>query len=242
MKPSSVPPRTPSTLPGSVHHRLNMYALAASAAGVGVLALAQPVEAKIVYTPAHLVVPRGWPGVTFIDLNHDGIADFKLENWWNSDTESGPEGILSAFPAAKSDGNGILGYGTAGKGSLIYFASALRAGAAIGPKQRFYYPKWNDWMLRASVSWGQWKDVTNRYLGFKFGISGKTHYGWARLNAHFNPDNYKITAVVTGYAYETVPNKPIVAGKTKGPDVVAVHPASLGHLAQGSAGLAAEVE
>jgi hypothetical protein len=33
-----------------MHHQLNMYALAASVAGVGVLALAQPAEAKILYT------------------------------------------------------------------------------------------------------------------------------------------------------------------------------------------------
>ncbi len=46
MKTSSQP-RTPSRLSDSLHHRLNMYALAASAAGVGVLALAQPAEAEI---------------------------------------------------------------------------------------------------------------------------------------------------------------------------------------------------
>jgi len=34
-------PRKPVCLSPSVHHRLNMYALAASAAGAGVLALAQ---------------------------------------------------------------------------------------------------------------------------------------------------------------------------------------------------------
>jgi hypothetical protein len=40
------------TLSDSVHHQLNMYALAASAAGVSVLALAQPAECKIIYTHA----------------------------------------------------------------------------------------------------------------------------------------------------------------------------------------------
>jgi hypothetical protein len=43
--------RAPSKLSDSVHHQLNMYALAASAAGVGILALAQTAEAKIIYTP-----------------------------------------------------------------------------------------------------------------------------------------------------------------------------------------------
>jgi len=222
-----------------LEQRLSGYALAASAAGVGVLALAQPAEAKIVYTPAHVVVHRGWPGTTFIDLNHDGTADFEFENWWLSNTESGSEGILSVFSAQKSQRNGIAGYGTAGKGTLVYFASALRAGARIGPKKSFFYPKVMDWMFRASAGWGQWNDVSNRYLGFKFRIKGKTHYGWARLNVHFNPNNYKINAVLTGYAYESIPNRPIIAGKTKGPDVTAVEPFSLGHLARGASGIPA---
>jgi hypothetical protein len=43
--------------------------------------------------------------------------------------------------------------------------------------------------------------------------------------------------VLTGYAYETIPNKAIIAGKIKGPDVVTVQsdtaPGSLGRLALG---------
>jgi hypothetical protein len=45
--------------------------------------------------------------------------------------------------------------------------------------------------------------------------------------------------MLSGYAYETIANKAIIAGKTKGPDVITVQPGSLGRLAQGSSGLAA---
>ena len=86
---------------------------------------------------------------------------------------------------------------------------------------------------------GPWVNVTNRYLGVKFKINGKLHYGWARLNVKVVRGQYEITATLTGYAYETIPNKAIIAGKTKGPDVITVQPGSLGRLAQGSAGLAA---
>ena len=47
--------RKTANLSKSVTHQLNMYALSASAAGVGALALAQPAEAKVIYTPAHPV-------------------------------------------------------------------------------------------------------------------------------------------------------------------------------------------
>jgi hypothetical protein len=56
MKPSPRPSRTPSRLSTALRNHLNMYSLAASAAGVGVLALAQPAEAKIVYTKTHHVI------------------------------------------------------------------------------------------------------------------------------------------------------------------------------------------
>ena len=62
--------RIAADLSASVHHQLNMYVLAASAAGVGMLALAQPAEAKIVYTPAHVILHSN--SVFNLDLNHDG--------------------------------------------------------------------------------------------------------------------------------------------------------------------------
>jgi hypothetical protein len=38
---------------------------------------------------------------------------------------------------------------------------------------------------------------------------------------------------LTGYAYETIPGKPIIAGETKGPDVITMQPGSPGRLALG---------
>src|SRR5579863_2958194 len=58
----------------SVSHQLNAYSLAAGAAGVSLLALAQPAEARIIYTTAHVkIVPNNQYD---LDLNHDGINDF----------------------------------------------------------------------------------------------------------------------------------------------------------------------
>src|ERR1700688_137196 len=72
------PDRIPTQLSESLHHRLNMYAIAASAAGVGALALAVPADAKIIYTPAHVVIAKGQKFQ--LDINHDGIADFVMSN------------------------------------------------------------------------------------------------------------------------------------------------------------------
>jgi hypothetical protein len=215
MKRSPRLPGTPTVLSRWLHERLNTYALAASAAGVGMLAFSTAVEAKIVYTPAHVIIHRGFPYIVPLDLDHDGATDFNFQNWWGSGS-FGPEGFLSVLPVQPA--NGIWGHATVG--SFIHYASALTAGVRVGPKGPFFYAKYNFWMAVSNPSTqgcsGPWNDVKNRYLGLKFTIKGKTHFGWARLNESCNPRNLKISAVLTGYAYETTPNKPIIAGKTKG--------------------------
>lgn len=215
--------RIPSNLSDSLYERLNSYALAASAAGVGVLALAQPAEARIVYTPVHKKIPfcSGHQSLCFkLDLNHDGVTDFKIVR-----VRYGDAYALSVRPPHLVTKNRVWG-GADGSFRLAY---ALNSGYTVGSNsfrfQPLHYSMWG--YGGQSGSRGQWKAVTNKYLGLKFYAKGKAHYGWARLSTTAD-------TVLTGYAYETVANKPIIAGKTKGPDVITVEPATLGHLARGA--------
>ena len=93
---------------------------------------------------------------------------------------------------------------------------------------------------------GNWVNVTNGYLGLQFQIDRKTHYGWARFSVKVLKTSLRIQAVLTGYAYEDVPNTPIIAGRTSGTDAEempqslnapAAEPTMLGMLAMGSSGL-----
>jgi hypothetical protein len=205
MKPSSRSPRTPSRLSDSVHHQLNRYAIAASAAGVSILALPPPSEAKVVYTKTHRVV--GFNGTYNLDLNHDGTVDFIIREW------SG--GLF----AKEAYGNAVLGYASR---TFHVLASALIPGEQIGPGRRFvksgYYGEGMAYAVNGengtTFVYGPWVNVKNRYLGLKFQIDGKTHYGWARLSVRIQRTN--ITATLTGYAYETIPHKSILAGLTEG--------------------------
>jgi len=38
------------------------------------------------------------------------------------------------------------------------------------------------------TSSGPWKNLENRYLGLKFSIAGRTHYGWVRLSVKVHKD------------------------------------------------------
>jgi hypothetical protein len=194
-----------------------MYALAAGATGVAVLSGAQPAAAKIVYTPAHQVILARH--TISLDLNHDGIADFTISNQRFCTDICGR--TLRALPVGAS--NKVAGV----KGLIqTLYASAFAAGAKIGPSA----PLSGRLMAASGTEYGyagQWQNVTNRYLGLKFVTAGEVHFGWARFSVKSGTG--KIVAVLTGYAYETVANRPIIAGKTKGPEDVADGPdASLG--------------
>jgi hypothetical protein len=252
MKPSLRPQRISRCIPG-FDQRLTAYALAASAAGVGVLALVQPAESEIIYTKTH---KRITPNTTLhLDLNHDGVVDFDLSDKVSYRSIFYAAAKLADVPAARS--NRIVGHiGLLGKP----YASALFAGLRVGPKGQFLPSQAA--MAESIFSTtgarprpatqgfctGPWGNVTSRYLGLKFLILGEVHFGWARLNVTCKRQ-FDISAVLTGYAYETVPNRPIVTGKEKGTEENGVNeqgatsekmnslqPASLGQLALGASG------
>jgi hypothetical protein len=243
MKRSSWSRKTTFSLSGSMHQQLSAYALAANAAGVGLLTLAQPSEAKIVYTATHRVIS---PGKSYdLDLNHDGITDFTLLNHHMSTTS----GFKASFYAEPGPSNAVQGHIRFGRNS----AFALDRGARIGSKRPFPLGRaslaYSTFFLTRGYRGGSWFNVTNRFLGLKFKIHGKTHYGWARLSITVNS---KISGTLTGYAYETIPGKGLVAGQTKGMDDSNIEqldaaltapvpdspqPPTLGTLAMGAPGL-----
>ncbi len=239
----SARPRNTSKLSDPIHQRLNMYALAASAAGVGALALAQPAEGRIIYTKAHHVIG---PKMTFhLDLNHDGINDFDLKDTVSSSTTGGVRAALSALPDRQK--NALWGHTVFTRG----YASALFANVHVGPKGRFLGEA--GFMAETSASGGRpsifsctgpWANVASRYLGLRFVIKGEMHFGWARLNVSCS--NYQVTATLTGYAYESIANRPILTGKERGTegsdDPIPADDTSttLGQLAQGAKGRPSE--
>jgi hypothetical protein len=120
MSRSSSPSRMISQVSSSLEKRLNLYSLAASTAGLSVLALAQPAEAKIVYTKTHHVI--GLNHAYKLDLTHDGTADFLIQ-----ETQTGSVGFLVNRLAVKEPpGNAVVGYAHYSR-TLCLSAEARRA-------------------------------------------------------------------------------------------------------------------
>lgn len=65
---------------------------------------------------------------------------------------------------------------------------------------------------------GSWAFAPTSYLGIKFSIEGQTHYGWARLKVQFNGFARDIDVLLSGYAYESQPGKPVRTGYLRSDD------------------------
>jgi len=201
--------RSKLPLSESLNHHLGLYALAAGAAGVTSLAGVPSAEAEVVYTPAHVEIEAD--SFYVLDLNHDGIADFRfgnvgrtglgvfyIEPWGTNGSQNAEECPLTGPP----------------------YPLALRPGAAIGPGKFFYGtdggPSYNQVLAgdNQGALFGNWINVSNHYVGLRFLINGQNHYGWARLTVRL--DGTQVSALLTGYAYETVANRGIRAGKMTG--------------------------
>jgi hypothetical protein len=237
--------RTPFPFSSRVQKDLNAYALSAAAAGVALLAATQPANAEVVFTPANHRIAKNQR--LNLDLNHDGIVDFYLINErLVSVTDFGDE--LSVRPL----GGSLTRNAVWASNRISYFAAALPVGVTVDSHAPFHSTQLV--MAFAShdrtdgyLSGGAWKSARNSFLGLKFHINGEVHFGWARLTVTADAHKQEVTATLTGYAYETQADTPIVTGQTSGSAKAAspVNPASasepvmLGMLAMGAPGLSA---
>ncbi|HEY1660049.1 MAG TPA: hypothetical protein VGG14_16975 [Candidatus Sulfotelmatobacter sp.] len=214
--------------------QLTAYALAAAAAGTGILSAAEPAEARIISSEVNINIPLNG-GVIQFDLNGDGVPDFGLSAGIYEFAGAPPMGNFSSWlrviPAQA--GNEVWGVSS----DKDQCAVAVRAGLSID-KARLFAPKALI-MVEAAGSYTRgrsshcpWHGAHPPYLGLKFLINGEIHFGWARVATA------ERSAVLTGYAYETIPNKPITAGATKDSDTeeesVNAKPATVENLAWGS--------
>lgn len=216
-------------LSGRLDKQLKAYALAAGAASVSLLAATPPADAQIVYTPAHIVVPVN--GSVLLDLNHDGLADFRLINRLTKYFSS-----FAMSVTAVQGHNGVMGY----VADTVGIASRLMPLQSIGSRGLFGKMglMGKGYSFFSTRFLGPWTSRGKGFLGLKFEINGHIHYGWASIE--YNSAGRVYQETVTGYAYNTEPGVGLLAGQRHGAKAAAgapSEPASLGVLALGSLGL-----
>lgn len=235
------PARTPKRLSESLHKQLNAYAVAASAAGVAVLALVQPSQAEIKYTKMNAQAEDS----CFALPPRSGLPRLCLPYQFGSG-ESNWAADLAAHPVATYESRHapyIVGrkreafalkegapIDKAGPWSQGMGATSTQVLSMAGHGSVYSSGEWFPWFSGPWADGG--KGVKGRYLGLKFSINGQIHYGWMRINVFFRGRNPFVRGLVTGFAWETTPNKGLRAGQTEGGH--SVDTGTLGALSAGS--------
>lgn len=174
---------------------------------------------RIVYTPANVQIENSQYN---LDLNNNKTTDFIISEFnthGNSCGGHGPSYFANLGVTGKRSDSVEV--------SNIYGADNLIGGSPIGPSQSFQTGQLNieelfyvwhivDFACRLSKGQeGNWFPPSSGYLGLAFVIGGKTHYGWAQLTVGggYSFDQPKLSATLTGYAYQTIAGKSIKAGQ-----------------------------
>jgi hypothetical protein len=161
-----------------------------------------------------------------LDLNNDGVTDFEFNKQLSSSECRSPEQPTFTFHIH-------LSVTPANAGSAIMtntsnlLALALDSSTPIGPDS--LWATTSEVLLEGgaisnctnvSGHAGYWIDVSDKYIGLKFIKDNNTYYGWARLSSTYSVVSPSILIIggeliLKDYAYNNVPNQPILAGQTK---------------------------
>ncbi len=175
------------------------------------VACATHAQAVVIITQLTPPVYRTFPDPAFetrthfyIDLNRDGFDDF--------DIVTTGFGMDCVALRTNEIACGII-FGAPEVGG---FAQTIHAGSIIGAYQDGYNYDWTpgfgamvgiNSITDPPLIYGYWG--SNRdYLGLRFKIDGQTHYGWIQMHLPATEG----AGFVEGFAYETEPNAPIIAG------------------------------
>ena len=202
--------------------RLKSYSIAA-----GAVLSAGTAKSAIVYTdvnPDQTFSTTG--GFYMLDLNNDNVSDFKI-----SLSKFGYYSFSWASVAAQAlNANEVASSG--------YYAMALAANAQVNAALAWNTSsyvtmagrfRFTSYYSSFSSSFGNWMNVTDKYLGLKLKVGSNTYYGWARLDVNILTGTFTIK----DYAYNNSNNQVIVTGVIPADPATSIVATDVGNNANG---------
>lgn len=140
-----------------------------------------------------------------IDLNNDGIADYTIAIYYN---------ILNCFPSGTYSKKYVSVNST---GSNNLMLTMMNLNDKIGNNLVFNTTSGSLRSINFSLHYcagssGSWTSATDHYLGVRMVVGSNVYYGWIRLNVSVSSSSLFYT--IKDYAYNSIPNQPILAGET----------------------------
>ena len=211
----------PAPLFEPLRHRLDSYALAAGAAGVALLACSVPATAAPVCKS--ISVELLGTGTYAFNPARQRFAPFNIAQTFESiSSHTSTAGNRAFFTPNSAGANGLLA--TNGLPSDLAPGARIGRGAKFGKGQSygllFTYGPGAGGTRKQHKGHFQFGQIN--YFGFKFTVSGQTHYGWVRLQASAN--NGHSTTHIDAYGYESTAGKAIRAGACSALDSAGTNP------------------
>jgi len=145
-----------------------------------------------------------------IDINNDGIADFTITTTNKSYCTCTPCICMNLqkrynVSVARLNNNTIQSSGHPLDSNVIIGSDTVHSVSAKVLRSYSFD--------HGLITWsGEWEKSADGYLGLKLIADGKTYYGWARLSV--NVSSVGASCIIKDYAYNSIPNQPILAGET----------------------------
>lgn len=127
-----------------------------------------------------------------------------------------------------------------GGGDLTRYINPLIEGSTISSttpspaewigSEEYFFPQGGSAILypyfhlrSTSGTSGPQQDGVDAYIGVRFLIDDRTHYGWINLEIPDTiPDKWRNGGIINGWAYNTVPDMPLLAGQVPEPSTWAL--------------------
>ena len=159
-----------------------------------------------------------------LDLNADNATDFLIKVV-RVNSRTGSSSYVSITPQGS---NAFIT-------TTLNTVKKLVTGATIGSSQA-----WHDTTLQylklysassltgITTNSGEWNNAVDCYVGLQLINGGQTYYGWVRMDVTVSIGSASMT--IKDYAYNSIPNQPILAGQTNVTGIIENSFASSIHL------------
>ena len=169
-------------------------------------------NAQIVYTDVNpdstIISPSG---SYYLDLNNDGISDYKISSVsiHGSCSPQNPLGYSKAYVSDSAlNTNAVVAVTSTTNPLAMNFNDSILSGLSLSTSGYLRYVTGG---CLGGTLLGVWPNSIDRYLGLKLIVGANTYYGWARMQVSATGN---ASCTIKDYAYNSIPNQPILAGQT----------------------------
>lgn len=185
-----------------------------SAVIIATMLFSASANAQIIYTDVNPDSTITCLGVSCIksyniDLNNDGISDYSISSIRNGNIcQHGGAVYRSQVSVSAFNANAVVAVTSTTYPLAMSFNNVISSGLSLSTSG-FVFSKY--WGNCGTGALNLWPNSVDCYLGLKLIVGTNTYYGWARMQVVFGSQP---TFTIKDYAYNSIPNQPILAGET----------------------------